>query len=56
LSDGQWTGGRVYDPNSGNTYRGTITLIDADTLKLRGYVGITLFGRTEIWKRRRLQT
>ena len=50
--DGHWTGGRVYDPNSGHTYRGTITQLDADTLKLRGYVGITWFGRTETWKRR----
>lgn len=49
---GRWTGGRVYDPNSGNTYRGTITLIDADTLQLRGYIGISLFGRTEVWRRR----
>lgn len=50
--DQRWSGGRVYDPNSGNTYSGTITLIDAETLKLRGYIGIPLFGRTEIWIRR----
>jgi len=49
---GRWAGGRVYDPNSGNTYRGTITLVDADTLRLRGYIGISLFGRTEVWRRR----
>jgi len=49
---GRWTGGRVYDPNSGNTYRGTITVIDIDTLKLRGFIGISLFGRTEFWRRR----
>jgi uncharacterized protein (DUF2147 family) len=51
-SDGRWVGGQVYDPNSGNTYRGTITVLDDDTLGLRGYVGISLFGRTETWKRR----
>ena len=50
--DSRWTGGRVYDPNNGNTYRGTITVIDATTLKLRGYIGISLFGRTEHWRRR----
>lgn len=49
----RWTGGRIYDPNSGNTYRGTITVVDRDTLSLRGYVGISLFGRSENWKRRR---
>lgn len=47
-----WKGGTIYDPNSGNTYKGTITVVDADTLKLRGFVGMPLFGRTEIWTRR----
>ncbi len=51
-SDGRWADGRVYDPNSGNTYKGTITLVDNDTLKLRGFIGISLFGRTETWTRR----
>jgi uncharacterized protein (DUF2147 family) len=50
--DGEWTGGRIYDPNSGNTYKGTIRVQDADTLKLRGYVGISLLGRTDTWTRR----
>jgi uncharacterized protein (DUF2147 family) len=44
-------GGRLYDPNSGNTYSGTLALTDDSTLKLRGYVGISLFGRTEVWHR-----
>jgi uncharacterized protein (DUF2147 family) len=42
--------GYLYDPKSGNTYRGGITL-DADVLRLRGYIGLSLFGRTEVWKR-----
>lgn len=50
-ADGRWVGGRVYDPNSGKTYKGTIRQIDANTLELRGYVGISLFGRTETWER-----
>ncbi len=50
--DGRWDGGRVYDPNSGNTYQGTITVVDNVTLKLRGFIGISLFGRTEVWVRR----
>ena len=49
--DGRWVDGRIYDPNSGNTYKGTIRQVDANTLKLRGYVGISLFGRTETWTR-----
>ena len=50
-ADGRWVDGRIYDPNSGNTYKGTIRQVDANTLKLRGYVGISLFGRTETWTR-----
>jgi uncharacterized protein (DUF2147 family) len=50
--DDRWAGGRIYDPNSGKTYRGTITVVDDDTLDLRGYVGISLLGRTETWRRR----
>ncbi len=44
------TGGQLYDPESGRTYKGNINLV-GDTLKLRGYLGIALFGRTEIWHR-----
>ena len=44
------TGGTIYDPKSGNTYRGQM-VVDGDSLRLRGYVGISLFGRTEIWHR-----
>jgi uncharacterized protein (DUF2147 family) len=51
-ANGRWVGGQIYDPNSGKTYRGTITVIDDNTLDLRGYVGISLFGRTETWRRR----
>lgn len=49
--DGHWSGGTIYDPNSGRTYRATLRLIDRDTLKLRGYIGLSLFGRTDTWTR-----
>ena len=42
--------GKIYDPDSGKTYSGTMT-IDKSELKLRGYVGVSLFGRTEVWHR-----
>lgn len=44
--------GHLYDPRSGRTYRGTMTA-EGDVLKLRGFVGIKLFGRTETWTRTR---
>lgn len=49
--DGRWKNGTVYDPNSGKTYKCTVTLLDADTLKIRGYIGISLLGRSETWTR-----
>jgi len=49
----KWAGGTVYDPNSGNTYQGKIWIRDDDrnTLYLKGFVGIPIFGRSEKWKR-----
>lgn len=49
--DNTWTGGSVYDPENGKTYRGKLRLEKGDRLILRGYVAVTLFGRTEIWTR-----
>jgi uncharacterized protein (DUF2147 family) len=43
-------GGWLYDPRSGQTYHGEIKIAGKD-LFLRGYIGIRLFGRTEIWTR-----
>jgi uncharacterized protein (DUF2147 family) len=43
-------GGHVYDPRSGQTYSGTMAA-QGNRLKLRGYLGIELLGRTETWTR-----
>lgn len=42
--------GTIYDPKSGRTYGCKMTLTD-NMLKIRGYIGISLFGRSEIWTR-----
>ncbi len=47
---GVWSGGRIYDPDTGKTYRCTLRL-DGERLKLRGYIGIRLFGRSTHWTR-----
>jgi len=47
----EWSGGKIVDPKNGNRYKCYIKLKDKTTLKLRGYIGISLFGRTEYWKR-----
>lgn len=49
--DGRWKGGTVYDPNSGKTYKCSLKQLDANTLKIRGYIGVSLFGRSETWTR-----
>jgi uncharacterized protein (DUF2147 family) len=49
--DSHWSGGTIYDPNSGKTYKCTLTQVDANTVKLRGYIGISLFGRSDTWTR-----
>jgi uncharacterized protein (DUF2147 family) len=48
---GKWENGTIYDPKTGNTYSCNMELEGADTLKVRGYIGISLIGRTQIWKR-----
>jgi uncharacterized protein (DUF2147 family) len=47
----QWKDGRIYDPETGNTYRGKIRLASDGTLRLRGFIGISLLGRTTVWVR-----
>lgn len=49
--DDEWKSGDIYDPESGKTYSSYLFLKDKNTLKVRGYVGISLFGRTETWAR-----
>ena len=48
---GKWEGGWVYDPDSGDTYKAEMKLDGPDKLDLRGFVGISLFGRTMSWTR-----
>ena len=46
-----WYDGSIYDARSGKTYSLEIIMPDKNTLKLRGYLGISLIGKTTIWKR-----
>ncbi|MDW8335145.1 MAG: DUF2147 domain-containing protein [Bacteroidia bacterium] len=47
----EWVDGKIYDPKNGNDYSCTMSLKDANTLNVRGYIGISLLGRTEVWER-----
>jgi len=47
-----YVGGEILDPFSGNIYSVKLSLLDGGAkLKVRGYLGVSLFGRTQIWKR-----
>jgi uncharacterized protein (DUF2147 family) len=46
---GRWDHGTVYDPKTGHTYASFLEYNGGDTLKLRGYIGISLIGRTAVW-------
>lgn len=50
-SKNNYAGGKIYDPQSGNTYSCKAELADKNTLKLRGYLGVSLIGRTDTWTR-----
>jgi uncharacterized protein (DUF2147 family) len=46
-----WEGGEIYDPKNGKTYSCIIKMKNKDVLEVRGYVGISLVGRTVEWTR-----
>lgn len=48
INDKVWSEGTIYDPNNGKTYNCTMK-ISGDKLNVRGYVGISMLGRTAVW-------
>ena len=48
----QYSGGEILDPNNGRSYRCLMRLVDGGRkLEVRGYIGISLLGRTQVWLR-----
>ncbi|MDO4728527.1 MAG: DUF2147 domain-containing protein [Bacteroidota bacterium] len=47
----EWSDGQILDPNEGKLYKCTVSLNGADKLDVRGYVGVSLLGRTQTWVR-----
>ncbi len=52
LNDDVWEDGTIMDPKTGKVYDCYLNLEDINTLKVRGYLGFSLLGRTQIWKRK----
>ena len=48
---GTWKKGTIYDPDNGKTYKCKVRLGDHGVLNVRGYIGISMIGRTSIWTR-----
>jgi uncharacterized protein (DUF2147 family) len=47
----EWSGGRILDPENGKIYRCTVKVVNAGArLKVRGYIGVSLIGRTQHWE------
>ena len=46
-----WVGGTVLDPKNGKIYKGKIWPVGKDRLRMRGFVGIPLLGRSQTWVR-----
>ncbi|MGB2225028.1 MAG: DUF2147 domain-containing protein [Polaribacter sp.] len=51
MDDDEWSGGKILDPKNGKEYKCYIKLIEDNKLKIRGYVGFSLLGRTAYWQR-----
>jgi uncharacterized protein (DUF2147 family) len=49
--DKKWKNGTIYDPETGKTYKCKMRLTDEGVLKVRGYIGFSLLGRTTEWTR-----
>lgn len=47
----EWTDGDILDPTKGKLYSCTLKLDGKDKLKVRGYMGVSLLGRTQTWTR-----
>lgn len=43
-----WKGGRIYNARDGKTYKSSMVFKNGE-LKVRGFVGISLFGETDVW-------
>jgi uncharacterized protein (DUF2147 family) len=49
--DGEYVDGYVYNPEDGGTYRMKAEVLSPESLKIRGYLGISLFGQSKVWAR-----
>ncbi len=51
FDDDEWVGGRTYDARRGKVYKSKLKLKNKNRLKLRGYIGTPMLGKSVIWTR-----
>lgn len=51
VEDQKWDNGTIYDPKSGKTYSCYMKLLGANEMEVKGYIGISLVGRSQHWTR-----
>lgn len=49
--DHKWDDGTIYDPQSGKTYSCYMKMMSKDAMEVKGYIGISLIGRSQNWTR-----
>lgn len=47
--EGKWEDGNIYKADEGDLYNANVSMNDDGTLKVRGYVGISMFGKSQTW-------
>ena len=47
----EYRDGQILDPQNGKLYKSIVALDGKDNLKVRGYIGVSLLGRTQVWYR-----
>jgi uncharacterized protein (DUF2147 family) len=45
----EWSGGRILDPKKGKVYKCVLRLNSEGHLEVRGFIGFSLIGRTQVW-------
>ena len=48
---GSWQNGWLYNPRDGSTYSAEIHALSPSELEVRGYVGVSLLGKSQVWTR-----
>ena len=51
IGDGHWSTGTIRDPNNGHIYKCRMQLLAPDRLQIRGFLGVSVLGRSQIWTR-----